>query len=146
MIDNHIQSSEIFIYDFDDVESIKNEKNHRDVPNYFDVPEDKEEVVNLLFFKVNQIIRDLEDIQSELINLDDRIAQNEIEVDEAKNIILDAESKEEIESKIRELDKTSDEVKEDLNEVKEETEEIKPLISRVKNVMYSFIKGISKGY
>jgi len=153
---NHVslESEEIFPHDLEDseVEEVENTGEVRNIPDSFQVPADKDQLLNLLFIRVNQIVRDLFELKERVESLESKSNENRNsifqlrkELESAQNIILDAKTKEEIEDKVQDLEAKSFEVRNELKNVENKVGSLKPDIKKTKMAMYKFFKAVGKG-
>jgi len=153
---NHVnlESEEIFPYDLEDseVEEVENTGEVRNIPDSFQVPADKDQLLNLLFIQVNQIVRDLFELKKRVESLESKSSENgnsifqlRKELESAQNIVLDAKTKEEIEDKVQDLEAKSFEVRNELKNVENKVGSLKPDIKKTKMAMYKFFKAVGKG-
>jgi len=149
-----LESEEIFPHDLKDseVEEVENTGEVRNMPDSFQVPSDKDQLLNLLYIRVNQIVRDLFELKKRVESLESKSSENgnsifqlRKELESAQNIILDAKTKEEIEDKVQDLEAKSFEVRNELKNVENKVGSLKPDIKKTKMAMYKFFKAVGKG-
>ncbi len=149
-----LESEEVFPHDLEDsnVEEVENAGNTKNVPDSFQVPADKEQLLNILFIRVNQIVRDLFGLKERIESLESKSEENgnsifqlRQELESAQNIVLNAKTKEEIEDKVQDLEAKSFEVRNEIKNAEDKVKSIKPDIEKTKKAMYKFFKAVGKG-
>ena len=149
-----LESEEVFPHDLEDseVEEVQNTGNTKNIPDSFQVPAEKEQLLNILFIRVNQIVRDLSGLKERIESLESKTSENgnslfqlRQELESAQNIVLDAKTKEEIEDKVQDLEAKSYEVRNELKNAEDKVKDIKPDIEKTKEAMYKFFKAVGKG-
>ncbi len=150
-----LESEEVFPHDLEnsEVEKVENTGKTKNIPDSFQVPADKEQLLNILFIRVNQIVRDLFGLKERIESLESKSDENgnsifqlRQELESAQNIVLDAKTKEEIEDKVQDLEAKSFEVRNELKNAEDKVKNIKPDIEKTKEAMYKFFKAIGKGH
>lgn len=78
----NIESEEIFPWQFDEVKKVKADQSQPNVPYELEIPEDKEKLFGLMLLRINQMARDIRNINDELQELNAKVSGNKKDLEE----------------------------------------------------------------